>query len=140
MTQARQAPVQADPPITRADLMSWAKVAAIVGPLLAAIIGASVKLSGDAQAIRADVDTLKATVAEHSRVIDGLRDVAPAIARMSDGLSKVASAADAMRVQQVTLEERARAQDQRVTQFWSLTWPAMEARLKRIEDKLDRGR
>jgi hypothetical protein len=140
MTQSRSAPAQTDPPITRADLMSWAKVAAIVVPILVAIVSAAIKLSSDANAIRHDVDVLQVAVADHTRIIDGLRDVGPSLARMSDQLGKVATAADAMRVQQVTLEERARAQDQRVTQFWSLTWPAMEARLKRIEDKLDRGR
>lgn len=145
MTHATRAATHAEPPppdapITRADMVSWAKVGAIVVPLLVAIVTAAVKLSSDANAIRHDVDVLQVAVADHGRIIDGLRDVGPSLGRMSEQLSKMAIAADAMRVQQVTLDERARAQDQRVTQFWSMTWPSMEARLKRIEDKLDRGR
>lgn len=131
---------QAPAPITRADLMSWAKVAAIVLPILVAVVSAAWKLSSDASDIQHDLGTLKQTVQRHEEVLASYTDVAPALRRTVEQLGGMAAKVDGWSVEQTRLIERQTAQDQRTAQFWAITWPSMEARLKRIEDKLDRGR
>lgn len=125
-------------PITRADLMSWAKVVAIVLPILIAVVSAAWKLSSDASDIQHDLSGLKATVQRHEEVLASYTDVAPALRRTVDQLGSMTTKIDGWSIEQTRLIERQNAQDQRTAQFWSVTWPSMEARLKRIEDKLDR--
>lgn len=125
-------------PITRADLMSWAKVVAIVLPVLIAVVSAAWKLSSDASDIQHDLSGLKATVQRHEEVLASYTDVAPALRRTVDQLGSMTTRIDGWSIEQTRLIERQNAQDQRTAQFWSVTWPSMEARLKRIEDKLDR--
>jgi hypothetical protein len=127
-------------PVTQADLLSWAKVAAIVAPLLLAVVGSAVKLSGDAQAIRADVDHLKIRVAEHGAILEAQRGVSVKVAEVAQSLVVVSDELKARTLQQVAIDERLNAQNERTKQFWAVTWPGIEARLKRIEDKIDRGR
>lgn len=123
--------------VTRRDLVGWGKIAAIVIPLLAAIVSAAIKLSADATSLRKDVDLIQHTIADHSRLLEGYRDVGPTLLRVTAELARLATLLDAERAQVVSLEERLQAQNRATERFWSTTWPAMETRLQRIEDKLD---
>lgn len=65
--------------------------------------------------------------------------------RLADDLIKVSDKMDAISVKMeartnelTMIEARQTAQQERVVLFWSITWPALEARLKRTEDRLDR--
>ena len=130
--------VTASQPIRRSDLMSWAKVAMIVIPIIASIIATAVKLSVDAADLRRDVAELQVRVGEHERLLRDTAAVGPKLAEISGQLSALVKSDTEARQRFVALEARLDAQNKATERFWATTWPTLESRLGRIETLLDR--
>lgn len=130
----------ASPPIRRADVMSWAKVVAIVAPIMATVIAASVKLSVDSAELHRDVAELQSRVAEHASVLRDYNTIMPKLALIASQLDSVVRGDNESRQRFTALEARLDAQNKATERFWATTWPALEGRLSRIETLLDRRR
>lgn len=123
-------PVVLGAPITRGMIVSWGKVAAMVLPLLVAVLTATWRLSADAAEARRDagdvrreVDSLSAQVKRNTSIVDLHEGRWAAVMATGNDMGEIKSILVQVRLGQTEM---------------SAKWAAIEQRLTRIENKQDK--
>lgn len=117
--------------------MSWGKVVTLAGSTVLAVVGATAKLSADATTLQSKVTALEDVTRKHEAALAQYQGTLLLVPSLAADLKDVTSRVEAFINQSIATQQRMETLN---TQFWNVTWPALEARFIRLEHKLDRIR
>lgn len=118
----------------RSGVLSWVKIGAVVLPILVSILAATWTLSSNSSALTNDVEQLQEKQRKVDELLAAFNPAEHLFSGSAAGLKSVNLRVDGLQLEQARSNDAVIHVDKMLTVLVS----SVEARLKRIEDKIDR--